>query len=268
MNTDHSETPNYFWFFALFFAVAALLLALGGCFYTIGPTERGVQVTLGKMSDTVLKPGFGYKMPFITTISRINVQQATSEANAECFSSDLQQVKIRVKILYSIPEKSVILILRDYAGDPFDALIVPRVQEALKEVTASKTAADIVKTREEVKIASLTGARNKIGDILLVKDLVIEDVGLSTELEHAIEQKMVQQQEAEKSIFKKEQAQTDAETAIIMAKGQAEAIRIQGEALEKNPKLIELKMVEKWNGVTPQVVGSGSNILLPMNNQK
>ncbi len=64
---------------------------------------------------------------------------------------------------------------------------------------------------------------------------MIEDVALSSELEQAIEAKMVQQQEAEKAIFKMQQARTDAETLIIKAKADAEAITIQGEALEKAP---------------------------------
>ncbi len=97
---------------------------------------------------------------------------------------------------------------------------------------------------------------------------VIDDVSLSRELEQAIEAKMVQQQEAEKALFRKQQAQTDAETAIIAAHGQAESIRIQGEALEKNPKLVDLKMVEKWNGVSPQVVGAGTNIMLPLDKNR
>jgi prohibitin 2 len=155
-------------------------------------------------------------------------------------------------------------VLRDYAGDPFERLILPRVQEATKEVTAVKTAADIVKTREHIKTAALQGSRQKVGDLLVIEDLVIEDVALSKELEQAIEAKMVQQQEAEKAVFRMQQAKTDAETQIIKAKAEAEAIRIQGEALEKTPKLVELKMVEKWNGVAPQVVGAGSNILLPL----
>jgi prohibitin 2 len=159
-------------------------------------------------------------------------------------------------------------VLRDYAGSPFEKLILPRVQEAVKEVTAMKSAADIVKTREQIKIAALESSRAKIGSLLVVEDLVIEDVKLSRELEQAIEAKMVQQQEAEKAIFKMQQAKTDAETLIIKAKADAESIRIQGEALEKAPKLVELKMVEKWNGVAPQVVGSGSNILLPLGKDK
>jgi prohibitin 2 len=187
---------------------------------------------------------------------------------AECFSSDLQQIKIQLKVLYRIPETSVVSVLRDYAGSPFEKLILPRVQEATKEVTALKTAADIVKTREHIKVAALHGSRAKIGELLVIEDLVIEDVALSKELEHAIEAKMVQQQEAEKAIFRMQQAKTDAETVIIRAKAEAESIRIQGEALEKAPKLVELRTVEKWNGISPQVVGAGSNILLPLGGAK
>jgi prohibitin 2 len=216
------------------------------------------------MSDDFVPPGFGFRMPFVTTIRRINVQQDTREVSAECFSSDLQQINVQLKVLYRIPETSVVRVLRDYAGNPFEKLILPRVQEATKEVTAMKSAADIVKTREQIKAAALTASRAKVGDILVIEDLVIEDVKLSKELEQAIEAKMVQQQEAEKAVFRMQQAQTDAETLIIKAKADAESIRIQGEALEKAPKLVDLKMVEKWNGVAPQVIGAGSNILLPL----
>jgi len=250
--------------------VLALALFFGvlGCYYVVDPGERGVKVTLGKMSEQFLPPGPGFKAPFITEIRRVNVQQDTREVSAECFSSDLQQIKIQLKVLYRIPEASIVSVLRDYAGSPFENLILPRVQEAVKEVTAMKSAADIVKTREQIKVAALESSRAKIGSLLVIEDLVIEDVSLSRELEQAIEAKMVQQQEAEKAIFRMQQAKTDAETLIIKAKADAESIRIQGEALEKAPKLVELKMVEKWNGVAPQVVGSGSNILLPLGKEK
>jgi prohibitin 2 len=216
------------------------------------------------MSEDFLPPGFGTKLPIVTEVRRVNVQQDTREVRAECFSSDLQQITMRIKVLYRIPETSVVSVLRDYAGDPFDRLILPRVQEATKEITALKTAADIVKTREQIKESALRASRQKIGELLVIEDLVIEDVALSKELEQAIEAKMVQQQEAEKAVFRMQQAKTDAETQIIKARADAESIRIQGEALEQAPKLVELKMVEKWNGVAPQVVGPGSNILLPL----
>jgi prohibitin 2 len=251
---------------AIGFGILAFIafVVLAGSSYVVQPGERGVRVTLGTMGEQFLPPGFGVKLPFVTEIRRVNVQQATREISAQCFSSDLQQITIQLKVLYRIPEASVVRVLRDYAGAPFESLILPRVQEATKEVTALKTAADIVKTREQIKVAALDAAREKIGELLVLEDLVIEDVALSRELEQAIEAKMVQQQEAEKAVFRMQQARTDAETLIIKAKADAESIRIQGEALEKAPKLVELKMVEKWNGVAPQVVGAGSNILLPL----
>lgn len=247
--------------------VLAVLLVMPltlGCFYVVEPGERGVRVTLGSMADDFTPPGFGLKLPLITEMRRVNVQQDTREVDAECFSSDLQQINIHLKVLYRIPEESVVSVLRDYAGSPFEKLILPRVQEATKEVTALKTAADIVKMREQIKVTALAHSREKVGSLLVIEDLVIENVALSKELEQAIEAKMVQQQEAEKAVFRMHQAKTDAETLLIKAKADAESIRIQGEALEKASRLVELKMVEKWNGIAPQVVGAGSNIMLPL----
>jgi prohibitin 2 len=165
----------------------------------------------------------------------------------------------------------VVRIYSEYSGDPFDSLIAPRVQEALKEVAALQSAEQIVKKREDVKVKSLAAAREKIGSILILEDLVIENIVLSKELETAIESKMVQEQEAAKARFTQQKAQIEADTAIIKAKGEAEAIRVRAEAIKDNPGLIQLQIVEKWDGRSPLVVGGGAgegggaNILLPIN---
>ncbi len=243
-----------------------IALLLWGTFYVVPPGYRGVRVTLGNLDQSFIPSGVGLKWPLITSIHKMLIKQDTHEMTSECFSLDLQQINIKLKVLYRIPESSVVSVYRDYSGDPFDKLILPRVQEATKEVTAMKTAADIVKTREQVKISSLDKARKKIGELLIIQDLVIENVDLSKELEAAIEAKMVQEQQAEKSLFVKQQAQVDAETAVIRANGEAQAIKIQGEALKSTPQFIELKTVERWNGISPQVVagGNGVNILFPV----
>ena len=97
-------------------------------------------------------------------------------------------------------------------------------------------------------------------------DLVINDISLSEELEKAIEQKMIREQEAAKARFAQRQAEIDAETEIIRAQGVAEAIRIRGEALSLNPAFIDLQIVEKWDGLAPLVIGGqNSDILVPLN---
>jgi regulator of protease activity HflC (stomatin/prohibitin superfamily) len=52
-------------------------------------------------------------------------------------------------------------------------------------------------------------------------------------------------------------AQAQAEAQIAAARGQAESIRIINEALAANPRYVELKAVEKWDGKLPQVTGAG-----------
>ena len=145
---------------------------------------------------------------------------------------------------------------------------ISAINEAVKEVTALQSAEMIVKKREEIKTKALEAARLKIGTLLFVDDVVIQNITLSHELEAAIEAKMVQEQEAAKARFTQQKAQIEAETAIIKAKGEAESIRIRGDALKQTPAFIELQIVEKWDGKSPLVVagehGSGANILLPV----
>src|SRR5215475_15598407 len=132
-----------------------------------------------------------------------------------------------------------------------------------------QTAEQIVKNREEIKQKTLAAARQKIGDILWVEDIVIRNIELSHELERAIEAKMVAEQQAAQARFSQLQAQVDAETAIIRAKGEAEAIKVRGEALKLNPAFVRLQIVERWNGKSPLVVpadpnNAGAALLLPL----
>jgi prohibitin 2 len=75
---------------------------------------------------------------------------------------------------------------------------------------------------------------------------------------------MVQEQEASKSKYLQQRAQIDADTAVIQAKGEAESIRIRGQALKENPAFVDLKIVDKWDGTTPLVIGGGDNLVFQL----
>ncbi|HYC55266.1 MAG TPA: prohibitin family protein [Candidatus Binatia bacterium] len=259
-------------------ALGLLLLAVAFVLYSstyiVPPGHRGVEVRLGRVVPEFRAEGFGLKSPFVTQIYPVSIRQQTRDLTAECYSSDLQQVNAVVNVLVRIPERSVVRIFQEYSGDPFDNLVAPRVQEALKEVTALSSAELIVKNRESIKQKALAAARSKIGDLLEIQDLVIQNLTLTKELEAAIEAKMVQEQEAAKAKYLQQKAEIEAQTVIIRAKAEAESIRIRGSALTDNPTLIGLQIVEKWDGKAPLVVGGASsgttsasgaaNILLPI----
>lgn len=241
---------------------AGVIMASSGT-YVVQPGSRGVEVTMGRVSSAFKPEGFGLKAPFVTTIVPISVRQQTVEDKADCYSSDLQQIHIELRILFRVPESSVVRLFRAYDGDVFESLVAPRVHEALKEVVASQSAEQVVKNRERIKTRSLELSRQKVGKLLVIEDIVIQNIQLTDELEHAIEAKMVQEQEASKSKYLQQRAQIEADTAVIKAKGEAKSIRIRGDALRQNPAFVDLQVVDKWDGVTPLVIGN-DKLVMPL----
>ena len=247
--------------------ILLVALALLSGFYIVPPGYRGVQVTLGTVAPAFRPEGFGFKTPMVSEIVPISIKQRTARMESPVISKDLQEVKTALTVLYRIPEESVVQIYQQFKGDPFISLIRPRVDEAIKEIAKEHTAQEIVQERASIKQRTLDSARRKIGTMLTVVDVVIDDISLSDKLEAAIERKMVQDQEANKAVFEQQKAQIDADIAVIRAKGEAESIRIRGEALAQNPELIDLEVIKTWNGTAPRVIGGGvggAQMLLPM----
>lgn len=241
----------------------------------VEPGSRGIRVTLGKVSPTFEGEGLKFKAPFITEIVQLSVRQQTEELSTECYSSDLQQVRATMRILYRIPENAVVPLFRDYEGAEYQALIAPRVVEALKEAASAQSAELIVQNREAIKLQTLEATRKKIGELpeggplISIEDITLSDLTLSAELNAAIEQKMTQREEAERARFVQRQAEIEAQTVIIKAKGDAESIDIRGKALRESPAFLKLQIVERWDGTSPLVIGgatgSGANVLMPLN---
>lgn len=258
-------------------AILIFVLIVGATSATtvVEPGHRGVRVTLGKVSPMYETEGLKFKAPFISEIYQISVRQQTVDLVTECYSSDLQQVKATIRVLYRVPENAVVPLFRGYEGSEFEALIKPRVIEALKEAASTQSAEMIVQNRETIKLQTLEATRKKIGELpgeggplIFIEDTPLSDLSLTMEMNAAIEQKMTQKEEAERARFSQQQAEVEAKTAIIKAKGEAESIQIRGKELRGNPAFLKLQIVEKWDGVSPLVVGgdsdSGANILVPM----
>ncbi len=247
--------------------------------YIVEPGHRGVRVRLGKVSDAPVLEGLAIKLPLVTQIHSVSIKQQTQEMEAECYTSDLQQVSTELRVLYRIPESAVVELWKNYQSDHtttpayFQSLIQPRVVEALKEAASTESAELIVQKREDIKEQTLEHTQKKLRktaqdtDLIEIVDISLQGIRLSRELTAAIEQKMKQEQEAERAKFVQEQTEIEAQTAVIKAEGEARSIRLRGEALRQNPAFIDLQIVEKWDGQSPLVVGSGKNgtpVMIPV----
>lgn len=252
----------------LVFAAFILLIAfVFTSYHIVPPGHRGVKITLGKVHKDYLPEGLSWKIPFISTVIDVPVKQLTEEGEAPVFSSDLQNITVNYNVLYRIPESNVVQLTTQYSGDPYKTLVTPRVQERIKQVTATYRAEDLVKKREEVKELTLKSVRDALSGLIEIVDLTVTNMKLSPDLERAIEQKVIREQEALAKKFELEKAQRDAEITIINAKAEAESVRIKGEAITSSPQVIQLEIAKKWDGKSPQTVVTsegGANVLLPL----
>jgi prohibitin 2 len=248
------------------FGIAFIAGFCGSC-AVVKPGTRGVRVTLGSVTPYALPEGFTLKMPFISDVVPVSIQQKTFRGTAAAFSSDLQNVMIEYAIMYRIPEAKVVEIYRGYQGEPLETLVVPRINEYIKQVTALHRAEEIVKAREQIRVSALDKTRAAVGEIVLIVDLSIVNLDFSDAMEHSIEQKVVQEQLALAKNFELQKEQKEAEITIVKATAEAESVKIRGQALKESPQVVELEIVKKWNGISPStlVVGSGgANIILPV----
>jgi len=245
---------------------------LAGC-TTIQPGTRGVQVYFGDLQQEVLEPGFYTSV--LTRIVPVSVQVQATEARAEATTNDLQNVSTEVTLNWS---RDPTLVRMQYEKYPVieGRIIAPAVQESVKSVTAQYTATDLVQKRQQVK----DKIEQLINERLLPVGIIIDQVNItnfqfSAEFNAAIEQKVKAEQEAlrakeelEKTKIVAQQEEARAQgakaAALLRAEGEAKAIDIRGEALRRNPEVLELRKIETWNGVMPTTLitdSKGSTLL-------
>jgi prohibitin 2 len=244
-----------------------LLIFLIGCFHVVPPGHRGVSITWGKVDPRARGEGITFKKPFMERVIDVDVRQRTVEGQAAAYSSDLQTVVVSFKALYRIPEEKVVQLLQKFQGDPYLSLVEPRIQEELKQTTSIYRAEELVRSREKIKVDLLDKVKRAMGGMLVLEDIPITNFDFTDELEKAIEQKTIREQEALAKNFELEKARKEAEITIVNAEAEARSVKIKGEAIKFAPDVIELEIVKRWNGVTPTsvVVGKGgANILLPL----
>jgi prohibitin 2 len=248
-----------------------LILAGLSC-HTVPPGHRGVKVTWGHVTLDEYPEGITLKWPIISSIYDQTIQQQAEERTTDCFSKDLQTVKMKYTILFKVPEKQVVPLYRDYRGELFPSLIDNRAQEVIKQVSARYNSEELVQLREKAREEILTSLRERVGEVITIVDFNLVNIDLSDQLEHAIEMKMVQQQQALAKNFEVDKEKKQAEITLVQAKAEAESVKIKGEALKNSPHVVDLEIVKKWDGKAPStvVVGSGeqgagaAKIILPL----
>jgi regulator of protease activity HflC (stomatin/prohibitin superfamily) len=95
---------------------------------------------------------------------------------------------------------------------------------------------------------------------IVVEGLQIINFDYSQQFNAAIEEKQVAEQRTLTEQNKLERVKYEAEQKVVQAEAEAKVIQIQASAIKAQggKEYIELKAIEKWNGVLPTYMGSGA----------
>jgi prohibitin 2 len=257
-------------YFAVLSGVAVLAIILVLCFFTatVDTGSVGVITNFGKITGTVLDSGWHIVGPF-DHVTDVSTRVINTNTDAQCVSSDQQQVTVTIAVQTHITKESAPDIFRTYGLD-YMAQATPKILDALKAETAKYAIAEITGARDKIRAAALEGARDRLKDFVVVDDFSIVNIDFSPDYKQAIEAKQVAQQRAEQAKYELQQAQVEADKAVATAKGEAEAIQIKGDALAKNPAVIQLELINKWDGRSPETLvtsgssGGAGSIILPI----
>lgn len=254
--------------------VGLILLTIINPFTTVGTGERGVVTHFGKVTGEVLDEGFHVITPVMTSVKTISVRVQKSELNGQASSKDMQLVTSKVAINWSISRTAVGKVFQEVGDEEavVERILDPAVSEIFKAVTAKRTAEEIITKREEVSAETKQMLHERLVNYgLELKEVSILNFKFTEEFDNAIEAKQVAEQKAKQADYDALRATAEAKGAVNKARGEAEAMLTNAKAQAEAQKLLrqtissellQLKAIEKWDGVMPQIMGSSNGGLM------
>ena len=248
---------------ALIAGIVLLLIVLSRPWVQVGAGERGIVLDFGAVQDKVLGEGLHFRIPVVQTVALMDVKVQKSLTNAAASSSDLQEVSSEVALNYHIIPDKANVVYQTIGLNFKERIIDPAVQEVVKAVTARYTAEELITKRPAVSEAMrATLAERLMEHNIAVDAFSIVGFSFSKIFMEAIESKQTAEQLALKARRDLDRIKIEAEQKITAATAEAESLRLQRANI--SPDLIELRRIEanlraidKWNGIMPQVTGGG-----------
>lgn len=259
------------WLKLVFFGILGLFLFRSTLIF-IPAGHVGVVYDLGRgVLSAPMKEGLNFAIPIWQKVSLFDVRlqeytmSATLDEGAllkddslDAPTSDGQQVKVDATVLFRLDPAKTPVVMQEIGMDYVDKIIRPFSRSQIRMVISRYSAPTIYseKRHEAEKIMT-----DELADLLKPKNILLDKVLLravyfSPEYSKAIEQKVIAEQRVKQAEFEVKEATQRAQAKIAEAKGLAEAQALQKATLTQ--EFLQLEAIKKWNGIMPQVAGSGS----------
>ncbi len=230
----------------------------------VGAGERGVVLNFGAVQENVLGEGLHLRIPIMQQVVLMDVKVQKAVTDAASASSDLQDVTSSVALNYHLVPDKANVVYQTLGVEFKNRIIDPAIQEVMKAVSARYTAEELITKRAAVSEAMRENLAERLREYNIAVDAFsIVSFSFSKVFTEAIEAKQTAEQLALKSKRDLERIKIEAEQKVTAAKAEAESLRLQRanislDLIELRKVEANLKAIEKWNGILPQVTGGGA----------
>lgn len=251
------------------FVVAVLIL---NPFVIVSAGEAGVVMNWGAVSDKVVGEGLHVLIPLQQSVKRINIKTVKYETEVAAYSNDAQVVTGKLALNYHLQGNKVNYIYQEIGDNDMvkDTIVNPALQEAFKAAVSRFSAADLLGKRALMAEDMETRLSQQLNERYVSVDaLSLVNFSFSYDYEHAVEAKLIAQQNALKAENDLQKARAEAAQQVAKAEAEATTIKLQTEAMKEQggKDYIQLKAIDKWDGSLPaQMIPGGSVPFLDLSN--
>jgi len=222
----------------------------------------------GVLSE-VRNEGMTFVLPFVQKAVKYDVRTQTynlgtndadtaahgdSEAAIDARTKDGQTVQVELSVRFEPMPDELWKLHKEVGQNYLYKIIVPEVRSVVRNVVAQFDVMDVYSAKRLMIQGQIDESLRKTFERyhLRLNDVLIRNTRFSEEFQKAIEAKQVALQEAQRMDYVLQKESQEKKRKIIEAQGDAESIRIRGQALAANPRLIQYEYVQK---LTPGIKG-------------